>query len=103
MSNRIADHNSDSAGDDDFECWDNSREYAARPLPPLPTAALPGSAEKVMVMQQRYADGYHLHHPFDARYTGGGSVLDEARWHQMIELMRIMAQLREKQKHRAVL
>jgi hypothetical protein len=35
---------------------------------PEPTAALPGSAEKMEQMSQRLADGEHLHHRRDAGY-----------------------------------
>lgn len=34
---------------------------------PVPTAALPGTPEKVEVMRKRYANGEHLHHPKDAK------------------------------------
>lgn len=37
------------------------------PLPPGPTAAAPGSAAKLAVMESRAAAGYELHHPGDAR------------------------------------
>ena len=36
------------------------------PLPPLPTAALPGSPQKVLVMMQRAAAHQQLFHPDDA-------------------------------------
>lgn len=39
------------------------------PLPPEPTLAMPGSAEKVAVMEARAAAGLHLHHPQDAVLT----------------------------------
>ena len=45
-----------------------------RPLPPFPTDAVPGSAAKVAVMAERYARGYHLHHPRDARMDQPGRV-----------------------------
>ena len=35
------------------------------PLPPEPTQALPGTVEKIAVMAQRAAEGYHLYHPDD--------------------------------------
>jgi hypothetical protein len=37
-----------------------------KPLPVEPTAALPGSEEKIRVMGERLAQGLHLHHPGDA-------------------------------------
>ena len=37
----------------------------ARPLPPEPTQAQPGSEEKVRVLEQRRRDGYALWHPDD--------------------------------------
>lgn len=40
--------------------------YLRRPLPPGPTAAEPGSAEKIDVMRRRWADGYQIAHPDDA-------------------------------------
>jgi hypothetical protein len=40
---------------------------APRGLAPEPTLAMPGSAEKILVMQQRVAAGYELWHPEDAR------------------------------------
>jgi hypothetical protein len=39
----------------------------SRPLPPEPTDALPGTDEKMAVMQERDRLGYHIHHPHDAR------------------------------------
>ena len=37
-----------------------------RPLPPCPTSALPGSAEKLAVMRARWEAGYAIRHPGDA-------------------------------------
>jgi hypothetical protein len=38
----------------------------ASPLPPAPTAARPGSHEKVAVLEARAAAGYALWHPADS-------------------------------------
>lgn len=38
------------------------------PLPPHPTRAGPGTEEKIRVMQWRYRNGYHIHHPQDVGY-----------------------------------
>jgi hypothetical protein len=38
----------------------------ASPLPPTPTAAPPGSQEKVAVLEARAAAGYTLWHPADS-------------------------------------
>ena len=35
------------------------------PAPEKSTDLQPGSPEKLEVMAQRYADGFHLHHPDD--------------------------------------
>jgi len=37
-----------------------------RPLPPYPTAAVPGTPEKIAVLMQRAARGLELWHPDDA-------------------------------------
>ena len=37
-----------------------------RPLPPTPTTAMPGTLAKVLVMEDRYSKGFHIHHPLDA-------------------------------------
>jgi hypothetical protein len=44
-------------------------EVVERPLPPYPTMALPGSAEKIEVMMWRQKRGYHLYHPLDAKFS----------------------------------
>jgi hypothetical protein len=41
-----------------------------RPAPPSPTEYLPGTEGKIRVMEWRYENGYHIHHPDDA----GGPV-----------------------------
>lgn len=41
-----------------------------RPLPKTPTRFLPGTWEKIEVMKERLAAGYHLHHPDDAGFDG---------------------------------
>lgn len=38
-----------------------------RPLPPWPTKSLPGTIMKMEVMAWRWENGYHIHHPDDAR------------------------------------
>jgi len=38
-----------------------------RLLPPCATQARPGSAEKVAVLEWRWANGFHLAHPDDAK------------------------------------
>ena len=38
-----------------------------RPLPPWPTDAEPGTVEKQNVMRWRYVNGFHIHHPEDAK------------------------------------
>lgn len=68
-------------------------DNAARPLPPCPTMALPGSHEKIEVMRWRYGNGYHLHHPADAKFES--DRLTEARWLQVIALLRMSAEMRE--------
>ena len=35
------------------------------PLPQFPTAAPPGTEEKIRIMRERLARGEHLHHPGD--------------------------------------
>lgn len=61
------------------ELYPSASRYARRgvgnvagplPLPPAPTAAAPGTPEKVAVMGQRARDGFALFHPADARHEG---------------------------------
>ena len=40
---------------------------AARPCPPLPTDARPGSAAKLHILIERWAAGFALWHPADVR------------------------------------
>lgn len=66
-----------------------------RPLPPYPTHHLPGSRDKQNIMRDRYASGYHIHHPCDA--TLGEDELDESRmieFANMLEVLRAMKGLR---------
>jgi hypothetical protein len=42
-----------------------TRPHDARPLPDHPTTALPGSPEKIAVLEQRAALGVALWHPLD--------------------------------------
>jgi hypothetical protein len=44
-----------------------TRPHDARPLPDHPTTALPGSPEKIAVLEQRAALGVALWHPLDSR------------------------------------
>ena len=48
------------------------------PLPPHPTRALPGTAEKIAVMAERVDLGFQPCHPLDARGLTG-AVFDVAR------------------------
>lgn len=43
---------------------------SARPLPPFPTSAIPGSAAKVAIMEDRWRRGFHIHHPDDNQLRG---------------------------------
>lgn len=40
--------------------------YGRAPLPPFPTTALPGSPEKIAILEQRAAAHQELFHPLDA-------------------------------------
>ncbi len=40
--------------------------YRRPTLPPFPTTALPGSPEKIAILQQRASQGFALWHPDDA-------------------------------------
>jgi hypothetical protein len=44
-------------------------------LPPIPTAAPPGSLEKLEVLEQRAANGLALFHPYDAREPGDSRTI----------------------------
>ena len=46
---------------------DGAWEFTELPLPPEPTDAVPGSPEKLAVMQWRDEHGYQPHHPADNR------------------------------------
>lgn len=41
----------------------------SRSIPPEPTKFMPGTNEKILVMRERYSNGYSIWHPKDARYT----------------------------------
>lgn len=45
-----------------------NRENRDPPLDRLPTAAPPGSDEKIEVMSERYDGDVQLHHPLDLKY-----------------------------------
>lgn len=45
---------------------------------PRPTAALPGTPEKVEVLRLRFERSELLHHPHDARWDGEVSVATQA-------------------------
>lgn len=48
----------------------DSNGYGDPPLPPFPTAAFPGSPEKVKIMRQRMSAGRLLYHPEDRARSG---------------------------------
>src|SRR6476661_8376311 len=61
------------------ELYPSTSKYARRgvgnftgtaPLPPVPTTAVPGSPEKLAVLEQRARAHLALWHPADARYEG---------------------------------
>ena len=60
-----------------------SFEERERPPPPRPTAALPGTEAKILVMAARYAAGFHLYHPADAK-GGHEAVRQRERLLRMI-------------------
>ena len=49
-----------------FECPERSLDYRPAPLPAEPTDALPGSRQKVEVLQERAGQRVALFHPADA-------------------------------------
>lgn len=55
----------------------DTQRYDA-PMPGGPTAALPGTPEKIAVMEARNERGEQLHHPLDARWMG--VWWDGAQW-----------------------
>jgi hypothetical protein len=73
--------------------WDygDYEPSTSRPLPPYPTYALPGSDEKVRVMRERWEDGYHIHHPRDARLTD--DPLSESRMMQAVRMVQLIAEM----------
>ena len=48
----------------------------AAPLPPVPTTAPPGTAEKLLVLEQRAKASRQLFHPADARLEGDPRPLE---------------------------
>jgi hypothetical protein len=61
------------------ELYPSTSKYARRgvgnftgnaPLPPVPTTAVPGSPEKLAVLEQRAKMKLAIFHPADARYEG---------------------------------
>lgn len=54
--------------------------YRKRPDPPEPTAARPGSLEKIDVMRDRWAAGYHLHHPDDFVFPAAAEMVNLLRY-----------------------
>jgi hypothetical protein len=48
-------------------------------LPPAPTAALPGSEEKIRVLTARFRLGVSLWHPLDARPRGDAFLANVPR------------------------
>lgn len=49
-----------------FACLGQGVRASSAPLPPAPTRAYPGSAEKLVVFQERLILGVQLWHPEDA-------------------------------------
>jgi len=52
--------------------------YGRAPLPPLPTSALPGTPEKIAILQQRAKMRQQLWHPNDGVRDDEGTQLDVA-------------------------
>jgi hypothetical protein len=46
------------------------------PLPPVPTTAVPGTPEKLVVMHERAKAGFAMFHPADAEYEGDPRPLE---------------------------
>lgn len=75
--------------------YEGQRNRPGRYLPATPTAALPGTAEKIEVMRERASRGEQLHHPQDAR-------LDQADLPALLDLFgglsagRMLARPRQK-------
>lgn len=46
-----------------------------RPLPPFATSHPPGTLMKIEIMAWRFQNGFHLHHPDDAKVTGNPKLL----------------------------
>lgn len=55
-----------------------------RQYPPEPTLAIPGTREKEAVMAERFAEGYQLFHPADARYEGDSLPLQWLKWKEEV-------------------
>lgn len=53
-----------------------------RSYPPEPTCFAPGTREKEQVMAERWAEGYQLFHPADARYEGDTTPLQWIKWRE---------------------
>jgi hypothetical protein len=51
-----------------LECIAQQEATFLGSLPPEPTNAIPGSDEKIRVMEERRRKGYSLHHPYDLKY-----------------------------------
>lgn len=55
-----------------------------RYIAPEPTLAAPGTAAKEAVMCERFAEGYQLFHPADARYEGDPLPLEWLKWKEEV-------------------
>ena len=62
--------------------------YGQASLAPTPTRAVPGTADKLVVMMSRAAHRQQVTHPFDSRYEGD-TLPDQ--WDKMSEVDRIKA------------
>lgn len=54
-------------------CWidadaEDDLDYGDRPLPPCPTETIPGTEDRLHVLEKRAALGYQLWHPDDRRW-----------------------------------
>ena len=53
----------------DFEKWIQRQAVPSTVhMPMTPTTALPGTADKIVIMADRISRGEHPHHPDDFRY-----------------------------------
>ncbi len=66
-SNTVKDE--DEEEDDIDNLVGDARYMRHKPLPPTPTQHLPGTAEKVAILEERCRLGFQLWHPLDASYN----------------------------------